>query len=444
MRIQPLPPEADLAGLAARFPERYPHFLDSALSGQAPSRFSILFAFPGESHSGAEPVLRVLHDLSLKPIDPVKDAGQDPIRFEELPFLGGWFIYLGYELAWTLEPRLGSFHREEDLPEALATYFPAALIQDHSSGQTFFVDEQADPHRWRQVIADISDAPRLVPVQLAPLPEFEMLEADPEDYREAVRRALAYIRDGDCFQANLSREWRIRSREKWNAEHLYARLRAANPAPFSAWLRLPKVQILSSSPERLVHVRNRVIETRPIAGTRRRDDDSIVDMELRQELHVNSKEVAEHVMLVDLERNDLGRIAQAGSVRVDRLMQLESYRRVHHTVSIITAHLRDEVTARDIIQAVFPGGTITGCPKIRSMQIIQALEGNAVRGAYTGSCGYISRHGVMDTNILIRTWVLRDQELRFRTGAGIVADSDPQAELEETRHKARALLEALA
>lgn len=443
MRIQPLPPEADLAGLAARFPQRYPHFLDSALSGQAPSRFSILFAFPGETLSGAEPVLQLLRTLHLRQGDSATDMGRYPVPFGELPFLGGWFIYLGYELAWTLEPSLGSCNRDEDLPDALATYFPAALIRDHSSGRSFFVDEQGDPHRWRQVIADVSDAPLLVPLQLAQLPEFEMIEADPEDYRRAVRQALDYIRDGDCFQANLSREWRIRTRQPWNSEHLYARLRAANPAPFSAWLRLPKVQILSSSPERLVHVRNRVIETRPIAGTRRRDDNSIVDMELRQELHVNSKEVAEHVMLVDLERNDLGRIAETGSVRVDRLMQLESYRRVHHTVSVITAHLREHITAGDIVQAVFPGGTITGCPKIRSMQLIQALEGGAVRGAYTGSCGYISRHGVMDTNILIRTWILRDQELWFRTGAGIVSDSDPQAELEETRHKARALLEAL-
>jgi anthranilate synthase component 1 len=444
MRIQPLPPEADLAGLAARFPERYPHFLDSALSGQAPSRFSILFAFPGETLTGAQAVLELLRNLGSMPWEADQEMGRGLIPAGELPFLGGWFFYLGYELAWTLEPSLGQCNRDEDLPEALATYFPAALIRDHRNGQTFFVDELEDPHRWRQVIADVSDAPSLIPPELALLPDFEMMEADPEDYRQAVRQALDYIRDGDCFQANLSREWRIRTRQQWNPEHLYARLRAANPAPFSAWLRFPNVQILSSSPERLVHVRNRVIETRPIAGTRRRDDDALIDMDLRQELHVNSKEVAEHVMLVDLERNDLGRIAKSGSVRVDRLMQLESYRRVHHTVSIITAHLRDDVTARDIIQAVFPGGTITGCPKIRSMQIIQTLEGGAVRGAYTGSCGFISKHGVMDSNILIRTWVLRQQELRFRTGAGIVSDSDPQAELEETRHKARALLEALA
>ena len=224
---------------------------------------------------------------------------------------------------------------------------------------------------------------------------------------------------------------------------LYARLRAANAAPFAAWLQLPGAHVVSSSPERLVAVEAGGVETRPIAGTRHRDPDAHTDRRLVSDLRANIKECSEHVMLVDLERNDLGRVAETGSVRVAELMTIESYRRVHHIVSSIVGRLRTGMTGADILRAAFPGGTITGCPKIRSMQIIQELEQYQPRGAYTGCCGYISRHGRMDTNILIRTLVVRGNQLRFRAGAGIVADSDPQRELEETRHKARGLVEAL-
>jgi len=433
--VRPIATGADLFALARSFPERYPHLLESALIGEAPARFSILFAFPARTIAGdGAAVMRQLQGAGAFDARPVAAEHAD------LPFVGGWFIYLGYELAWTLEPALGTCKPDPWLPRALATEFPAALVIDHREERTYFVDESGDPGHWKQVCDDLQQAGAWHP---GAWPVLAVEEEPAEDYLQAVRRALRYIRDGDCFQANLSREWRVRSSESLDSADLYRRLREANPAPFAAWLRLPGADVVSSSPERLVSVRAGVAETRPIAGTRRRDADSVKDQALWNELKINAKEKAEHVMLVDLERNDLGRVAQTGTVRVADFMTIESYRRVHHIVSSVQARLRPGTTPADLIRATFPGGTITGCPKIRSMQIIQELEQGAPRGAYTGSCGYVSRHGVMDTNILIRTLVTRGPEIRFRTGAGIVADSDPAAELQETRHKAHGLLDAL-
>jgi anthranilate synthase component I len=433
--VRPIATGADLFALARAFPERYPHLLESALIGQAPARFSILFAFPGYSIAGdGHAVMGQLDRIGAF------DALPAAPDHDELPFLGGWFVYLGYELAWTLERTLGECTPDPWLPPALITAFPAALIVDHREGRTYFVDETDGAARWEQVCRDLA---AITGWQPTTWPALEVEEESAGVYLRAVRRALRYIRDGDCFQANLSREWRIRTPAPLETGALYHRLREANPAPFAAWLRLPGAEIVSSSPERLVSVRDGIAETRPIAGTRRRDPDGAKDQALWQELKVNAKEQAEHVMLVDLERNDLGRVARTGTVRVTDFMTIESYRRVHHIVSSVQARLLARTTPGDLIRATFPGGTITGCPKIRSMQIIQELEQSAPRGAYTGSCGYISRHGVMDTNILIRTLVARGREIRFRTGAGIVAESDPAAELRETRHKAHGLLDAL-
>ena len=441
MAVHQLAAGVDFAALARRFPERYPHLLESALIGQAPARFSILFAFPGRTLSTAsgDDVLGALdQDLARSPALDADDADH-----AHLPFLGGWFLYAGYELAWHLEPALGRCRGDPWLPDALVTHFPSALIHDHHEGTTWWVDEEGVSARREQVESDCAAVRGAVNARSEALPGLALREEAPEQYRDAVQRGLEYIRAGDTFQVNLSREWHATALAALDPAVLYARLREANAAPFAAWLQLPGAHVISSSPERLVSVEAGMVETRPIAGTRRRDADAEEDQRLFSELTVNLKERAEHVMLVDLERNDVGRVAETGSVRVAELMTIESYRRVHHIVSSIVGRLRAGTTAADVLRAVFPGGTITGCPKIRSMQIIQELEQHAPRGAYTGGCGYVSRHGRMDTNILIRTLVVRGNELRFRAGAGIVADSDPERELEETRHKARGLLEAL-
>ena len=269
-----------------------------------------------------------------------------------------------------------------------------------------------------------------------------------------MSRILDYLAAGDVFQVNLSRAWRARFAQPLEPAALYARLRTVSPAPFAGLFAGETATdavntswaVVSSSPERLVSVRGDVVETRPIAGTRPRFDGDDDAARIR-ELVGHPKERAEHVMLIDLERNDLGRICTPGSVEVDELMTVESYSHVHHIVSNVRGRLREDATPGDTIRAVFPGGTITGCPKVRCMQIIAELEGTG-RGAYTGAFGWLNRDGDLDLNILIRSAEVEvdpagGSRLRFRTGAGIVADSDPQRELDETRAKARGLLKAL-
>jgi anthranilate synthase component 1 len=257
-----------------------------------------------------------------------------------------------------------------------------------------------------------------------------------------VRRVQRYVRDGDVFQVNLSRAWHGRLAAAGAYAELYAALRRRNPAPFAGLSTWNGTAILSSSPERLVRVRGELIDTRPIAGTRPRSAEQGEDRHYSQELLAHPKERAEHIMLIDLERNDLGRVCRPGSVKVNELMSLESYAHVHHIVSNVQGHKRSEVTPGEIIRAVFPGGTITGCPKVRCMEIIAELEQSG-RGPYTGSFGYLNRDGDLDLNILIRTLVVEGDRFSLRAGAGIVADSDPEAELAETRAKAHGLLLAL-
>jgi anthranilate synthase component 1 len=268
----------------------------------------------------------------------------------------------------------------------------------------------------------------------------------PEQFRQRVDAALEYISAGEVYQANLSRPWRGQFMQGITAAlaapGLYERLRRVNPAPFAAFAQFGHWRLLSSSPERLVRVQGTRVETRPIAGTRPRSRIDGQDEGEMAALIANAKERAEHVMLIDLERNDLGRICQPGSVRADEFMCVESYAHVHHIVSNVCGERLPQVTPIDVLRAVFPGGTITGCPKFRCMQIIAELEAQA-REAYTGALGYINLDGSMDFNILIRSLTLHGSRVEFRTGAGIVADSSFERELAETRAKARGMLRAL-
>ena len=257
-----------------------------------------------------------------------------------------------------------------------------------------------------------------------------------------MRRARDYIIAGDIFQANLSREWRAPLPSAADPAALYARLRRSNPGPFAGLARWGAHAVLSSSPERLLSVREGIVQTRPIAGTRPRGATAVDDLALERELIAHPKERAEHVMLIDLERNDLGRICRPGTVQVDEMMVLESYAHVHHIVSNVRGELADGVGPGTAIRAVFPGGTITGCPKVRCMEIIQELEAGP-RSAYTGSMGWLGADGSLDLNILIRTMEMSPGELRFRAGAGIVFDSVAEAELAETRAKAKGMLLAM-
>jgi len=262
-----------------------------------------------------------------------------------------------------------------------------------------------------------------------------------EAYEQMVVRAKEYIAAGDIFQANLSQRLSadVTGIDPWD---IYSVLRQVNPSPFASFMEFPDLKIASSSPERLVRVLDGVVDTRPIAGTRPRGKDSPGDEAMRSELLLNRKERAEHIMLIDLERNDLGRVCDYGSVRVDELMVTEDYSHVIHIVSNVTGTLAKGKDAFDVIRATFPGGTITGVPKVRCMEIIDELEPVA-RGPYTGSAGYISYSGDMDLNIIIRTFVIKDGRAHVQVGAGIVADSDPEREYHETLQKAEALIKTL-
>ncbi|AOY00173.1 aminodeoxychorismate synthase component I [Jeongeupia sp. USM3] len=421
MQVQALTRIPDLPALAAAFPARCPVLLQS--SGER--GWDILMALPQER--------RVYHDAHAF----LADVDALPVHAGaagELPFAGGWALYAGYELLGAFEPTVPA--RALSAPVAALIRCPAAVLVDRAAQTAFIVAETAAQ------LAELAGLLAQAPVwQPRPLVVAAVSEDEPQAFVDGVAACKRYIVEGDVFQVNLSRGWDV-TLAQGDAHDLYAALRRANPAPFSALFDLGESQIVSSSPERLVRVQGGIVDTRPIAGTHRRSVDPEEDAALKRALISTVKERAEHIMLVDLERNDLGRIAVPGSVEVDELMAVESYAYVHHIESNIRARLRPGTPARQILRALFPGGTITGCPKVRCMQIIRELE-DRERGVYTGSLGYIGLDGRMDLNILIRSFLQTGPQLYFRAGAGIVADSVPARELEETRHKARGLLRAL-
>ncbi|HYQ72066.1 MAG TPA: aminodeoxychorismate synthase component I [Gammaproteobacteria bacterium] len=444
--IQQLQHDCDLTGLHRSDPASYPSLLQSTAQG----RFDILFAFPGDSL-----LLNAAGQLQGPDNGPAEPGdfleGLDlwwrehrTARFDSngLPFTGGWFIYLGYELAAQIEPCLRLPANPTVLPVAVATRFRSAVIRDHRRNATWIVAEPGQQELARRIATDSAALSRRPAGALPDNPVVAVSEPEPSRYTRAVSRILDYIRDGDVFQVNLSRQWDVDYQEAVDPAGIYRQLCIHNPAPFSGLVRLGDSAIISSSPERLVAVRNGLVETRPIAGTRPRSLSGTKDRAYSSELLAHPKERAEHIMLIDLERNDLGRICVPGTIEVNELMALESYAHVHHIVSNIRGRMRTDVTPGQVIRAVFPGGTITGCPKVRCMEIIAELERTG-RGAYTGSAGYLNRDGSMDLNILIRTMVAQAGRVSLRAGAGIVADSVPEAELAETRAKARGLLRAL-
>lgn len=359
---------------------------------------------------------------------------------------GGLAVFLGYELAAELEPSL-SLPASAEPWRAWALRAPAAMVHDLAT-DTVWACAEAGAEGWLDRLeADAAGAVATTAARPAgQLPRWRVCEEDPERFLSGVRRTQAHIEAGDVYQLNLSRGWRAMLPagvpHDVRVSRLYRALRVANPAPFAVLARWGGLEILSSSPERLLRIEAGVASTRPIAGTRPRGSSLEQDAALAAELRANAKERAEHVMLIDLERNDLGRVCEAGSVAVREFMELESYAHVHHIVSEVVGRLRTDVSPVAALAAMFPGGTITGCPKLRCMQLIGAIEGQG-RGAYTGSIGYLGLDGSADFNILIRTITLHDGQLHWRAGAGIVADSIPERELEETRAKARGLLRAL-
>lgn len=395
-----------------------------------------------------------------------------------LPFTGGWFVFLAYELAQQIEPRLNLTLDKQLLPVAYAARVKQALVYDHKNEKLFFLSESdLDHEKCYQSLLNDSNSIKKSDQPISSCEELNksLQEENNNVFLNSVSRVKNYIKEGDVFQVNLSRLWQTSSESVDHTEQAFLLSQALtnqNPAPFSGIVSIESEQgiatIVSSSPERLLKVKNNLLESRPIAGTHPRSISEKEDSRLLNELHAHPKEQAEHIMLIDLIRNDLGRVCVPGTVNVDELMVNESYAHVHHIVSNVSGRLQPDKTPGEVIKAMFPGGTITGCPKVRCMEIIAELEQQS-RGAYTGSMGYINLDGSMDFNILIRTMVLETisetvsettfknnvadkpesvdnkikQTLSFRAGAGLVFDSIAENELQETRAKAKGLLKAL-
>jgi len=398
-----------------------------------------------------------LANCEMEPLE-----GLDRLNFDDeinsvdyLPhFWGGWVGVMGYELAGLFEnlppKKCGGF----GIPDLYMIQVSRLLIYDHKEQILKYIVSKEGSGEYSELVEEIrcfweriekilprltgeSDLPNVTEKNGTGLQS----NMSKKEYVESVQRAKKYIEEGDIYQANLSQ--RFETRYSSDPFDLFLRLRSVNPSPFSGYLKFKDFTIVSSSPERLVKVENSAVETRPIAGTRPRSNDPETDKSLSAELLLNEKERAEHLMLVDLERNDLGRICKTGSVHVSELMFLEQYSHVSHIVSNIKGELKSKVSVKDILRAVFPGGTITGCPKVRCMEIISELE-TLSRGPYCGSFGYIGFSCYMDLNIIIRSILLKNGKACFNVGAGIVADSCPENEYLETLDKAQAMIQVLS
>ncbi|MER3431909.1 MAG: anthranilate synthase component I [Leptolyngbya sp. ERB_1_1] len=358
---------------------------------------------------------------------------------EHLPFTGGWLGWLGYDLAWEIEqlPHL----KAETLPFPVAFWYEPECFAVLDHEQQILWLAAGNEHQLDQLEKRLENLVQESFRSSAFQTQFCMTQAD---YEAIVLKAKQHIRAGDIFQANLSLRFEARTEaESWA---IYRSLQSINPSPFASYWKTPWGDVISCSPERLVKLTNGIAETRPIAGTRPRGTTPEHDRQFAQELLDNAKEQAEHIMLVDLERNDLGRICEWGSVQVDELLAIERYSHVMHLVSNVVGKVRSQFNSIDVVRALFPGGTITGCPKVRCMEIIEALE-PVRRNLFYGSCGYVDRRGNLDLNILIRTLLYTKAEdsaiVWGQVGAGIVADSDPEREWFESLQKARAQLAAL-
>lgn len=472
------------------FPHKYPFLLTTSSynidnqrqafqsDNEQVSVFDILFIEPEEW-------LKLDHHLKLSTSSKV-DINQDDLfldAFDRLfsaekkenkseseqsvnvPFTGGWFVFLAYELAQQIEPCLSLSFDNQLLPVAYAARVKKALIYDHKKEKIYFLSESDIDHK-QSYQSLINDAQHIQKLDRSKSSINKLNNSPQEENRnkflDSVSMVKNYIKEGDVFQVNLSRLWQMSVDYVNHTERAFSLsqiLSKENPAPFSGLADFTSEQgiatIISSSPERLLKVKDNHLESRPIAGTHPRSTSEKEDLRLLSQLHEHPKEQAEHIMLIDLIRNDMGRVCVPGTVVVDELMANESYAHVHHIVSNVSGELQSNKTPGEVIKAMFPGGTITGCPKVRCMEIIAELEQKS-RGAYTGSIGYINLDGSMDLNILIRTMVIETvlnpdlekesahkSKLSFRAGAGLVFDSIAEKELQETRAKAKGLLRTL-
>lgn len=381
---------------------------------------------------------------------------QFPLTFHESmpPFQGGVAGYLSYDLCHQLEtiPRVTD---DMQFPDLILGFYDLVIAFDHvlqkawvfSSGypkQESSLREEHAVERMNWLLSVIERmSPALPSIAQAVCQESEIHSNFTQaSYENAVNKVIDYILAGDIFEANISQRFKTTLPESLSAFDLYRRLRLINAAPFAAYLCFDDVVIASASPERFLKCVNRHVETRPIKGTRPRGKTDAEDLHYANELLASQKDQSENVMIVDLLRNDLSRVCEDFSVTVPQLCGLESYATVHHLVSVVQGKLNESVGVVDLLRATFPGGSITGAPKIRSMEIIAELEGIA-RGPYCGSIVYVGFNGDLDSSIAIRTYAIKNNEVTFQAGGAVVADSDPETEYVETLTKAKALRKAL-
>ena len=447
-----LPYHPDTPALFAPLAQRpWALFLDSGRPHADAGRWDLIVADPSATlvTRGAVTELRHRGGASVR-------SGRDPFALLRealapcaeplpgLPFRGGAVGWFGYDLARRIERLPVRAADAEGLPEMAVGVYDWALAVDHQQERSWLVGTGRDPltaRRWMQLVARFSRAPRAVAAESA-LHAVGALGANLSraEYGRAFRRVQHYIRAGDCYQVNLAQ--RFSARAGGDAWAGYRRLRRLNPGPFSAFLQTPFAEVLCSSPERFLALREGRVETRPIKGTRARGASAAEDAAQARALAASAKDRAENLMIVDLLRNDLGRVCRPGSVRVPELFKVEPYATVHHLVSTVTGELDTGADAAALLRACFPGGSITGAPKIRAMEIIEALEPHR-RGLYCGAIGYLGFDGDMDTNIAIRTLVHSGGEVRLWAGGGLVHDSDEEQEYRETLDKAKPLLALL-
>lgn len=443
---------------------KYSFLLESGKGEKKISRYSFLGGNPFLCFKSWDQITTIWKagETSYEPGNPIESFSNlleeyKTSYFSYIPhFFGGGIGYFSYNLVHYLE---GLPEKKKDdllFPDIHFIFVDELIVIDHFRKKIKFIHLARTNKRkidqiYNNSILRLSE--RINQYHLSPCKEENLIlketviaeesfqsNVSKQEFEDMIKKAKAYIKEGEIYQANLSRRFQVGFNE--NPFILYQHLRKINPSPFSSFLKFDDFYIISSSPERLVKVYKDNIETRPIAGTRPRGFTVSQDKMLSKELLLNKKENAEHLMLVDLERNDLGRLCKYGTVEVTEFMILEKYSHVWHIVSNIKGKLRDGIKLEELLKACFPGGTITGCPKIRSMEIINELE-NISRGPYTGSLGYIGFSGEMDLNIIIRTILIKNAQAYFQVGAGIVADSDPEKEFFETYNKAEAMLSAL-
>jgi para-aminobenzoate synthetase component 1 len=384
-------------------------------------------------------------ESSADPFELIRaELGEMVVQSPDIPFAGGALGYWSYDLARGNKQLAAGPQVTEEIAQMAVGIYDWAIVIDHQELEARLVSRLRYPQTeamLENVLHRINDSMSLAtPSAPFRLQEQATSNFSPDEYRQAYEKVQSYLREGDCYQVNLAQ--RFTAKASGDAFPAYQEMRRLSPAPYSAFLNWPQVQILCASPERFLHVQKGRVETKPIKGTRARATEQGEDARLAKDLLSNPKDRAENLMIVDLLRNDLGKSCAAGSVRVPRLFDLESYSNVHHLVSTVEGRLREGCDALHVLRDCFPGGSITGAPKLRAMEIIEQLEPNR-RGVYCGSIGYIGFDGQMDTNIAIRTMVYSHGEISCWAGGGIVADSRCDEEYQETFDKASVMLKIL-